>query len=348
MRNFEKVISLLEAYKKEHGDCLVPQAYITEEGVYLGRIVSSIRSGNRRTNVEEKAKLDSMGFVWKARESSFSFDEVIRLLIEYKEKHGDCLVPTSYVTENGIRLGTIVINIRRNTRRTNEEERAKLDSLGFVWRVKDVPLSFDEIVRILTEYKEKHGNCLVPRTYITEDGVRLGELVGNIRNGTKKISAEEKANLDNLGFVWRVKERVLPFNEVISLLAEYKEKYGDCVVPRIYVTEAGIRLGIIVNGIRSGIRKTSAEEKAALDELGFVWEIYNKHISFNEVVSLLVEYKEKNGNCLVPLAYTTEDGIRLGKIVGRIREGRRKITFEEKAILDNLGFVWKAKKRRRT
>ena len=64
---FGKVIWLLEAYKKENGDLLVPARYCTAEGIKLGSIVQSIRSGKRRTTWREKASLARLGFVWKVR-----------------------------------------------------------------------------------------------------------------------------------------------------------------------------------------------------------------------------------------------------------------------------------------
>ena len=63
------------------------------------------------------------------------FEEVVKLLEEYKKKYGDCLVPQSYVTENGACLGNIVHNIRTGSRQTSETEKEILNKLGFVWRV---------------------------------------------------------------------------------------------------------------------------------------------------------------------------------------------------------------------
>ena len=67
MVSFDKVIELLEEYQNEHGDLLVPARYCTANGIKLGSIVSDIRRGGRKTTVEEKAKLDELGFVWKVR-----------------------------------------------------------------------------------------------------------------------------------------------------------------------------------------------------------------------------------------------------------------------------------------
>lgn len=204
---------------------------------------------------------------------------------------------------------------------------------------------FEKVITLLKEYKEEHGDCLVTQAYITEDGIHLGQIVRRIRKGERKTTPEEKAILDNLGFVWKVNKSPVSFNEVVILLKEYKEEYGNCLAPQMYTTEDGIRLGNIVKNIREGIRKTTPEEKEILDSLGFVWTI---KISFNEVVILLKEYKKEHGNCLVPQSYVTECGVHLGKIVNSLRSGNRKTTPEEKEILDSLGFVWKAKRGRRS
>ncbi len=341
MKDFDQVIILLKEYKKRYGDCLVPRSYITENGIHLGKIVSNIRAGVRKTNSDEKAILDSLGFVWRVNKSPLVFKEVIRLLKDYKEKYGDCLVPYSYITEDGVRLGRIVNNIRTGVRKTSSTEKEMLDSLSFVWKIREI----DQVIILLKEYKKQYGNCLVPRSYITENGIYLGGIVHSIRTGRRKTSADEKAILDSLGFVWRVNKTPLSFEEVVRLLKEYKEKYGDCLVPYSYITEDGVRLGRIVNNIRTGVRKISSTEKEMLDSLGFVWNVDKSLVSFEEVVRLLKEYKKQYGDYLVPRSYITENGIHLGWIVNTIRSGARKTSAEQKAMLDSLGFVWRVKRK---
>ena len=206
MKDFNKVIQLLEEYKGQYGNLLVPYFYTTENGVKLGRIVSSIRDGHRRTSEEEKVVLNDLGFVWKVKERTFSFEEVLQLLEEYKEQHGNLLIPRNYITESGIALGIIVKSIRAGARKTSEEEKVMLNDLGFVWKVIESALSFEEVLQLLEEYKGQYGNLLVPRRYTTENGVKLGNIVTNIRAGARKTSEAEKKMLNNLGFVWKAKK----------------------------------------------------------------------------------------------------------------------------------------------
>jgi len=204
MEDFDKVVGLLEEYKKEYGNCLVPQRYITKDGVKLGLIVFSIRRGLRKTSQEEKEKLDSLEFVWRVNSSPLSIERIIAFLEEYKEKYGDCCVPQSYITEDGIKLGELVRNIKSGKRKISQGEKEKLDSIGFVWRVNSSPLSIEQVICLLEEYKEKYGDYLVPAKYTTEEGIHFGKIVRDIRHGRRKISQEEKTKLDNLGFVWNI------------------------------------------------------------------------------------------------------------------------------------------------
>ena len=128
--SFEKLFCLFKEYKEEHGHCNVPRDHKVGT-INLGRMVNSIRTGNRKTTLEQRAMLDSIGFVWKVKEQT-SFEEVFRLLSEYKKEHGHCDVPRTEKVGT-VHLGGIVQNIRRGNNKTTPEQKAKLDSIGFVW-----------------------------------------------------------------------------------------------------------------------------------------------------------------------------------------------------------------------
>ena len=68
-------------------------------------------------------------------------------------------------------------------------------------------------------------------------------------------------------------ERCVKFDEFLKLLEEFKDEYGHCNVPQRHKTASGIPLGMIVKNIRTGMRKTTVEEKAKLDAIGFVWRV---------------------------------------------------------------------------
>jgi len=130
--------------------------------------------------------------------------------------------------------------------------------------------SFEKSFSLLKEYKEEHGHCNIPQRYKVGT-IPLGRVVSNIRMGSRKITPEQKAELDAIDFVWDA-SRTIPFEEVLRLLKEYKNEYDHCNVPLDHKTASGTSLGVIVNNIREGGRKTTPEQKAMLDSIGFVWE----------------------------------------------------------------------------
>ena len=98
---------------------------------------------------------------------------------------------------------------KRNKRilRIFKKQKRLLDSIGFVWRQVHYKRSFDEIYELILKYKSIHGDCLIPATYVTEDGEKIGLAVMNLRARKSKLSLEEIKALDNIGFVWRIRER---------------------------------------------------------------------------------------------------------------------------------------------
>ena len=54
----------------------------------------------------------------------------------------------------------------------SEGQRTQLEALGMVWEPNEA--AWDEGARQLAAYKEKHGDCLVPKRHETEDGLKLG------------------------------------------------------------------------------------------------------------------------------------------------------------------------------
>ena len=160
---FEK----LKAYKREHGDCLVPQRYNKDRalGLWVTRQRTE-RKANRLT-AERKAKLDSIGFVWEPDEQKWN--EMFEKLKAYKRNHGDCLVPVDYAKDK--QLGYWVSTQRRKTNKLAAERKAKLDSIGFVWEVKPDPDDqWNKMFEKLKAYKRNYGDCLVPQAIQQRQG----------------------------------------------------------------------------------------------------------------------------------------------------------------------------------
>ena len=151
----------LMAYKDEHGDTLVPQNHPANP--QLGTWVSQQRRNikNNKLTPERIYKLDEIGFVWEPFEDSWN--EMFQQIVDYKDEHGDTLVPNSYAENR--QLG-IWVDTQRQKRKNNKmapERVDKLNEIGFVWDPFED--SWNEMFQQIMDYKDKHGDTLVPQNY---------------------------------------------------------------------------------------------------------------------------------------------------------------------------------------
>lgn len=148
------------------------------------------------------------------------------------------------------------------TKGLTRERKEKLDNLGFVWcvRMKQFDDQWDEMFRQLIQYREKHGDCLVPSRY--EENVRLGKWVETQRyEYTKRkraeqtgvtqaakcttfsrLTADRQLKLESIGFEWKVKNKMKRFYDkqwetMFERLLAYKKEFGNTRVPKLYCND---------------------------------------------------------------------------------------------------------------
>jgi hypothetical protein len=208
----------------------------------------------------------------------------------------------------------------------------------------------------LVALKRKNGHCLVPAKY--EEDMSLGVWVGTQRvaHTKKKLRLDRKGLLDEIGFVWRVDKQ---WNKQYEKLVEFKQKNGNCMVPRVYKEEASFGYWVANQRAAHANKKMRLDRKGLLDEIGFVWRVvksapaprsdkdqqWNKQHDkqWNKQYEKLVEFQGKNGHCRVSATY--EEDMSLGNWV-RYQQRlhvNNKLRLERKGLLDEIGFVWKAR-----
>lgn len=240
----------LVAYKEEHGDCMVPQAYETNPS--LGRWVRYQRFDGFMTK-ERVEKLNSIGFIWGAKEAVWNSH--IDQLKEYRNIFGHVNVPQNCDDEYR-KLSMWVQNQRVQYRYLKNgnakksfltpERIAILESLGFAWDMNEV--YWMEKWHMLKKFTEDHGHANVPSRY--EQNPRLARWVLNQRVQFRKHLRQQKNDhedepgqtksgsrltqkridlLNSLGFVWDPSD--LYWWEQYRALNEYKNENGHCSIP---------------------------------------------------------------------------------------------------------------------
>jgi hypothetical protein len=131
----------------------------------------------------------------------------------------------------------------------------------------------------LSKFLAREGHCCPSRHHIERD-FKLGQWVSVQRYCKDDLSVERNRRLDKLGFVWSWIE--YRWEKGFAALLKFKRREGHCRVP-IFHDEGKIRLGWWVSTQRARRDKLSAERKARLNKIGFVWKPdrgSRSHLSF--------------------------------------------------------------------
>jgi hypothetical protein len=383
--NYNLKRRMLLRYKELYGHVRIPYSFIIPTnddswpkemwGYKLGAAVKGIRSG--LAHKDKRKDLISIGFVFDIRDDNYDLKR--RMLLKYKELHGDMLVPQSFVIPSndnnwpdeemwGYKLGRAVSKIRCG--HAHKDKRKDLMSIGFVFKKEGTTTDYDLKRRMLLKYKELYGDMKVPQSFIipTNDGswpkemwgYKLGNAVSVIRNG--EAYAEYRDDLLSIGFTFE-KRRMTSYDSKRRMLLKYKELYGDMLIPDKFVIPSnddkwpeemwGYRLGQAAKNIRSGLTQFDRQD---LLRIGF--EFHRKQgISdgnYNLKRRMLLRYKELYGNMRVPQSFvipSNDDnwpdeemwGYKLGTAVNGIRYD--KAHKDKREDLISIGFEFNKSER---
>ena len=276
-----------KAYFKEHGDLIVPVNYVDENGFKLGVWIANLRTyrrvgSNTKSVTPEKIKLlDSIGMVWNV--ADVLWEQYYTAASSYYEEHGDLNVPSTYVTDDGIKLGKWISSIKsarlkkkKNYQFTDEQVEA-LNKIGMDWR-SALDIRWEENYNRAKAYYKAFGNLDIPPNFLTDDGQKLGRWIREQRKRRRlgRITQEQIKLLDQIEMDWDGHPTNLSWEQWYQFAKAYYEKHGDLEVPPNYKVN-GYWLGKWISNqreIRSGKRESqslTAEQISLLDAIKMRW-----------------------------------------------------------------------------
>jgi hypothetical protein len=363
-RTWDEIYEALTAYKKQHGDCEVPQRY--NEDPRLGGWVGNQRKEREKLSSGQRKRLDDLGFDWRTRQEreEFYWNEKFKRLEEYRQIYGDCKVPQSSVDEELTswveELGSWVCTQRSKCKKgkLSSDRTSKLESLQFEWVLKEPSKNIDRTYADekwhfqylkLVDFHTEHGHCIVPSFYDIDKS--LGMWVGKQRQiyAANRMPEDRKLLLDELGFVWKVDKAdadaslsQVEWDEQLGRIIRFKEQYGHSNVPRNF-TKWGLGSWLCVQ--RAEARKGQLDTRRVhkLLSVGVTWG-NNFDQRWEERFLLLKAFQEKHGHCHVLLS----ESIELKKWVINQQKFQKNGTLlpARKAKLDAVGLAWAGEKRR--
>ena len=348
-------------YYKTFGNLEVPRRYKTDDGYSLGNWIFTQRkvyNGESYGNLDEKriAKLEAIGMVWDSPRD-LSWQRYYAAAKEYYEQEGNLKVPTTYVTNTGIKLGSWITNLRTYRKNGSQqgyltpERITQLDAIGMIWDVHDY--TWQRNYAAALEYYRTHGSLKMSKGYVTEDGIKLSLWLQNMKAAYHRkdkgyrMSEEQIRLLSELGMEWDNRHDAA-WERGYAYAKVYYDINGNLDVPTSYKTDDGFKLGGWISDQRekyaAGTIKPERIEK--LNALNMIWE---KPDPWEERFVLAEQYYCEHGDLEIPAQYTV-NGIWLSKWIDeqrQIRNGRRKgknLTDDQIHRLDAIGMRWEKKK----
>ena len=293
------------------------------------------------------------------------WEEMIPLLLEYKNEHGDTLVPRSRKVK-GRHLGNWVKKQRSFYEQGSllQSRVLRLNSIEFNWKgpiVDKNEMHYDNIwkgmFKLLLEYQRQHGDTLVPpkNEWKIKNGAKgfkkknapdgyLGNWVRRQRNLYRKemLGQFRIFRLNSTGFVWILSDHV--WEEMFQLLLQYKKEHGNTLVPYKFRGIDG-KLEDWVNNQRQFYRNKWLPQSLILrlNSIGFVWKRPDDRLGrWNEMFFLLQEYKQEHGDTLVCSYKASTENRRLATWVRLQRwlMSQNRLVKDRINQLQSIGFVF--------
>lgn len=192
------------------------------------------------------------------------------------------------------------------------------------------------------QYYMENGDLLVPSNYETNEKAKLGMWISRQRKDYKtgKLSDERIEMLENIGMVWSIYDA--NWYEYYRLAKQYYDEEGNLLIPLLYMTKNGVKLGSWIGTQRKRYKegKISTDKIRLLENIGMIWSIYDAN--WYEYYDLASDYYKTHGNLLVPLRYKTSDNKKLGSWVSHQRISYKSGTLTDNRIemLERIGMVW--------
>jgi len=258
------------------------------------------------------------------------------LLKKYKLSEGHLEMKAKYMTSDGFKLGSWVVNQRTAfDRGMLDKERMKLlEDLGFIWDMNEY--LWETQFKALVEFKRKNGHVKVRKD------TPLGFWCTTQRAFNKKgaLKTDREMKLVNIGFVFDQHE--LAWQENFSILKKHIEWTGDWETGSSLKNHVGGKMSSWVSQQRKKkVQGTlSVEHESQLEEIAFPWNL-REHL-FEELVFRLKAHLSEFDD-FPSEQYVTKDGYTLGTRVGSLRQRKRKqkLLQDELAALQEINFPWK-------
>ena len=221
--------------------------------------------------------------------------------------------------------------------RLKEDRVALMETLAFIWDPKEA--DWFEMFTLLKQFAQERNHCIVPTPW--EENPKLSKWVTLQRKvyAQQTLEADKIQLLTDIGFIWDAK--AVFWEEMFSSLAEYRDHFGNCLVPEVYPDRPQLAWWVITQ--RKAFKSGQLQEKRVerLNALGFFWDPLEAQ--WYEMYQNLLRYREQHQNCLVPRNWPHNPKLSLWVATQRQARIHGHLSTVRVERLDEVGFIWDPK-----
>jgi len=186
----------LESFVQNEGHARVTSSYKADDGYELGAwVVRQRKTRNKMSQFYQNLLEELPGWCWEPL--TMQWEEGFKHLQAFVQNEGNAKVSSSYIAEDGYKLGRWVCKQRDRLENMTPERRGFLESLdGWSWNPHND--QWEEGFKYLEVFVSREGHAKVPRSYVSSDGYNLGGWVSNQRSRKNEINQERKSRLEAL------------------------------------------------------------------------------------------------------------------------------------------------------
>ena len=205
MQHFQEVRAMTEKYGDRKN---WPAAAETRSIIrWINAQKKKLEAGQLRE--DEMILLQSIGIVKETKEDPWM--KQYRLAEDYHRRHGNLEIPASYVTEDGVRLGSWISRQRGLYRGIGGEKGLSdvqirmLEALGMEWD--PYRKAFETGLQAAERYFKARGDLNVPARYVDESGYPLYQWICDVRKRKSRLDPLDVQRLDAMHFAWEKNKR---------------------------------------------------------------------------------------------------------------------------------------------
>ncbi|WP_371823820.1 helicase associated domain-containing protein [Lentimicrobium sp. L6] len=329
----------LKQFKSENGHCLVPQLYSEDKS--FGRWVNDQRNNKKKGRLSEEREklLQELDFIWDTKK--YEWNQKLKLLSEFHNEFGHFEVKQSDKGFGGLYYW--LFKIRKEG--TTPERRKKLEDIGYEF-IEYKPENWFEMFSKLAKHKEttggfefeeeseikkwyQHQKILIKRSELPKNKVDILAAIGvNHQPKTKERKPRKKNSAS--------------WYEMLEMLKEYHRIHGDFIVPKKYPINQALSSWLYYQKTLKRTDKLEDEKIKAFEEIGFEFpKPLENQKSWDERFEELLAYKDKHGNCQVPVRFKENQQLATWVRTQRRYYKEETITEDKKSKLENIGFIWR-------